>query len=48
MELTTDEIDTIRALIADWGFEYFLKADRAKVIALAVKLGLNQIAEDLS
>lgn len=42
MEITEDEQRTIAALIQDWGFEYSLKADRKKVLALAERLGLHE------
>lgn len=45
--LTPDEIETVKALLEDWGWEYALKADRIKVVALARKLRLEQLAKDL-
>jgi hypothetical protein len=42
MQLTVDEIDTIRDLIRDWGFEYSLRADLGKVMALAQKLDMDK------
>lgn len=48
MTFTDDEIETIKALLEDWGFEYALSADRDKVIALARRLGLDGLAERLS
>lgn len=47
MTFTPDEIDTIKALLNDWGFEYSLTADRAKVIALCKKLKLDKLADNL-
>ena len=38
MQFTSDEIETIKALITDWGFEYSLRADRDKVMALKEKI----------
>lgn len=47
MELTDDEIETVKSLIKDWGFEYGLITDRTKLIQLAIKIGLGkQWAED--
>lgn len=43
---TDDELETIRNLINDWGFEYSLRADTQKVIALAIKLGLTEYPKD--
>lgn len=40
IQLTADEIATVAALIEDWGFEYSLRADRDKVAALAIRLGV--------
>lgn len=37
--LTADEIETVKALINDWGFEYSLRADRLKVEALGNRFG---------
>jgi len=48
MTFTEDEIETIKALLEDWGFEYSLSADREKVIALAQRLGLEALAKRLS
>lgn len=36
---TGSGLDTIRALILDWGWEYALKADAPKVAALARRIG---------
>lgn len=38
--VTEDDVSTVKALIEDWGFEYGLQADPAKVLALAGKLGM--------
>jgi hypothetical protein len=38
IEFTDDEIETIKDLIADWGFDYNLEADSEKVKALGIKL----------
>lgn len=46
MELSADEIETVKNLIKDWGFDYAPTADMAKVGALAAKLGLEKIAEE--
>lgn len=43
-----DDVATIKALLADWGFEYGLVANRDKVIALCQKLGLSKLASDLT
>jgi len=43
-----DEVETIKALLEDWGFEYALSADQAKVIALAQRLGLHDLAKRLT
>lgn len=48
MTFTDDEIETIKALLEDWGWEYALTADRYKVIALAKRLGLDDLAKRLS
>lgn len=42
-KLTFDEseLETIKDLISDWGFEYSLRADTEKVQALAKKLGVR-------
>lgn len=40
-QFTADEIETIKKMIDDWGFEYALKADSEKVAALAKKLGVK-------
>jgi hypothetical protein len=45
MRFTVGELDTIRDLIRDWGFEYSLCADREEVIELARKLDMKR--EDL-
>lgn len=42
MQLTADEIETVKALITDWGFEYSLRADKHKVLALTKKLGVTR------
>lgn len=39
MHFTDDEIETIRCLIYDWGFEYSLRSNREKVEALGRKIG---------
>lgn len=44
---SADEIKTVEALIEDWGFEYSLTADRLKVIALAKRIGLDDLAKRL-
>lgn len=36
-----DEIETIKSLVYDWGFEYSLNAKSEKVAALAKRLGLR-------
>lgn len=40
MQFTDDEIETIKNLIKDWGFEYSLVTNRDKLIALAEKLNM--------
>lgn len=40
MKFTDDEIQTIKHMIEDWGFEYSLKANQRKIVELAKKLGL--------
>jgi hypothetical protein len=40
ISFTDDEIETIKKVLDEWGFEYSLKADPAKVLALCEKLGL--------
>lgn len=45
IELTDDDVETVRALIEDWGWDYALTADREKVVALARKLGLDSWAD---
>lgn len=47
LQLTDDELRTVKALIEDWGWEYGLQAERRKVAALARKLGLDRLAKDL-
>jgi hypothetical protein len=42
MQFTDDEIETIKALIEDRGFEYSLTSDDDKVWALGVKLGIRE------
>lgn len=42
-----DEVETIKKLLADWGWEYGLTADRVRVAALAARLGLAELAKDL-
>lgn len=42
MQFTDDEIETIKALIEDRGFEYSLTSDSDKVWALGVKLGIRE------
>lgn len=46
LELTDDEMETVKALLEDWGWEYGLTADRAKVVALMRRLGLDNLAKD--
>lgn len=41
MTFTEDELETIKNLIDDWGWEYKLKADSAKVLNLAKKLKME-------
>ena len=48
IELSDDEIQTIRHLIDDWGFKYVLTAEREKVDALAKKLGPRRIIGNLA
>lgn len=43
-QMNDEDIETIQLLINDWGFEYGLTAQREKVIELARKLGLEDIA----
>ncbi len=45
LELSDDEVETVRRLIDAWGFEYSLTADRLKIVALARKLGLKKWAD---
>lgn len=45
--LDPDEVNTVKNLISDWGFEYALRADRDRVIALAEKLNMSREAKDL-
>ncbi len=47
MQFNDDEIQTIKDLLEDWGFEYALSANTEKVIALCLKLGLNDLARRL-
>lgn len=42
-----DEVETIKHLLGDWGWEYSLKADRAKVIALCRRLGMTNLSLSL-
>ncbi len=39
IEFTPDEIETIKLVLAEWGFEYALRADADKVAKLRRKLG---------
>jgi hypothetical protein len=48
VQLTEKEVQTIKDLIEDWGWEYALKANRDDVIALARKLELNKLADSLT
>ena len=41
LRLQAHEVETLKALIRDWGFEYSLKADREKVWALARRLDVH-------
>jgi len=43
---TEDEIETIRKLIFDWGFEYNLAADGIKVRALVEKIGAFEYVKE--
>lgn len=45
--LSTFEVETVKRLIEDWGWDYALKADRRQVVALARRLGLEKLAQDL-
>lgn len=38
--LSKQEVETVKALIGDWGFEYSLRAERAEVRALGRRLGM--------
>ncbi len=42
IEFTPDEIETIKLVLAEWGFEYSLRADADKVDALCKKLGVRR------
>lgn len=42
MQFTDDEIETIKNLIKDFGFEYGIVSDLAKVRELAKKLGMDK------
>lgn len=42
MQFTDDEIETIKNLIKDFGFEYGIVSDMAKVRELAKKLEMNK------
>lgn len=42
IELTDDEIETLKNLVLDWGFEYSLDTDRDKLILLAEKIGMSK------
>lgn len=46
-EFSADETQTIKHLLEDWGFEYGLRANSEKVVALALRLGLNDLARRL-
>jgi hypothetical protein len=48
MQFTDDEIETIKNLIKDWGFEYSLSTGRNKLIALAKKLDMFDYARILN
>ena len=47
MTFTMDEVETIKNLLDDWGFEYSLQADRTKVVALCRRLGLTNLSLNL-
>lgn len=40
-EFSAAEVETIKHLIRDWGWEYSLNAERSDVEALAAKLGVK-------
>lgn len=42
MQFTDDEIETIKNLIKDFGFEYSIVSDLEKVRALAKKLKMDK------
>lgn len=46
IELSDAEIETVRDLLKDWGWEYGLLSDRAKLIALAKRLKMDEVAVD--
>lgn len=46
LEFSDDEVETIRKLLDDWGWEYGLSAERNKVVALMRRLGLHKLADD--
>jgi N6-adenosine-specific RNA methylase IME4 len=46
IDFTDDEIETIKKVLDDWGFEYSLKADPEKVTALCKKLGVARGDDD--
>lgn len=46
VELSDEEVEVVRALLHDWGFEYGLTADREGVVALMRKLELEKLAKD--
>ena len=48
MQFTDDEIETIKNLIKDWGFEYSLVTNRNKLIELAKKLDMHDYARMLN
>jgi hypothetical protein len=48
VELTEKEVQTVKDLISDWGFEYSLKTNRDDLIALAERLGLHQEVKNLT
>ncbi len=44
--LSKEEVETVKALIGDWGFEYSLTAQRAQVRALGRRLGMPDMGTE--
>jgi len=41
MKINNEDIETIKSLIRDWGFEYSLQTTQEQIVKLAKKLGMK-------